>query len=95
LGDTRHTAQLLGGAVDLPALGEDGFRLKTCAGHLLVIAGPVRGTLYGVYDLLERFGGCRWFSVNVVGCVIPDPHERTLPLVQPSPPLHIVLPGIQ
>jgi hypothetical protein len=34
-------------------------------------------------------------SVNVVGCVIPDPHERTLPLVQPSPPLHIVLPGFQ
>ncbi len=62
LGETRHTAPLLGGAVDLPALGEDGFRLKTCAGHLLVIAGPVRGTLYGVYDLLERFGGCRWYA---------------------------------
>ena len=62
LGETRHTAPLLGGPVDLKALGEDGFRLKTCAPHLLVIAGPVRGTLYGVYELLERFGGCRWYS---------------------------------
>ena len=62
LGDTRYTAALLGAPVDLKALGEDGFRLKTRPPHLLIVGGPVRGTLYGVYDVLERFGGCRWYS---------------------------------
>lgn len=62
LGSTRHTAALLGGPVDLKALGDDGFRLKTSPPHLLIVGGAVRGTLYGVYELLERCGGCRWFS---------------------------------
>ena len=60
LGNT--TEKLLGAPADLAALGEDGFRLKTCASHLLVMGGPARGTLYGVYELLERFGGCRWYT---------------------------------
>jgi hypothetical protein len=62
LGETRHTGRLLGGAADLAALGDDGFRLKTCPPHVLVVGGPVRGTLYGVYEMLERFGGCRWYA---------------------------------
>jgi hypothetical protein len=62
LGDTRYTAPLLGAPADLKALGEDGFRIKTRPPHLLIIGGPVRGTLYGVYEALERFGGCRWYA---------------------------------
>ena len=62
LGETRHSPQVLGGPLDLAALGDDGFRLKSTAAHLLVIGGPVRGTLYGVYELLERCGGCRWYT---------------------------------
>ena len=62
LGDTRHSTQLLGGPPDLKALGDDGFRLKSTAAHLFIIGGPLRGTLYGVYELLERFGGCRWYA---------------------------------
>jgi hypothetical protein len=62
LGETRHTAPLLGGKPDVAALGEDGFRLKSCPPHLVVLGGPVRGTLYGVYEVLERFGGCRWYA---------------------------------
>ena len=43
-------------------LGEDGFQLKV-QGEALTIAGSsVRGALYGVYELLERFGGCRWYA---------------------------------
>ncbi len=79
LGETRHTAQLLGGSVDLAALGEDGFRLKTCPPHLLIIGGPVRGTLYGVYELLERFGGCRWYTSW--HSVIPACDRWTIPLI--------------
>ena len=43
-------------------LGDDGFYLKTCGPHLLVVGSDVRGVLYGVYELLERFGGCRWYA---------------------------------
>jgi len=62
LGETRFTAQLLGTPAGARALGEDGFRLKTCPPHLLILGGPVRGTLYGVYEVLERLGGCRWYA---------------------------------
>ncbi|MEI7912024.1 MAG: DUF4838 domain-containing protein [Verrucomicrobiota bacterium] len=62
VGDTRHSSQLLDGPLDLKPLGDDGFRLKSTAAHLFIIGGPVRGTLYGVYELLERFGGCRWYA---------------------------------
>ncbi|NLF15995.1 MAG: hypothetical protein GX595_01905, partial [Lentisphaerae bacterium] len=62
LGHTRHSAALLGGAVDLAPLGDDGFRLKTAGGHLIILGSGVRGTLYGVYEVLERWGGCRWYS---------------------------------
>ena len=62
VGETRHTAKVLGAAPDLAKLGEDGFRLKAVPPHVLVIGSSVRGALYGVYELLERFGGCRWYS---------------------------------
>jgi len=62
LGATRHTVQLLGGPADCERLGEDGFRLVARPPHLLILGGPVRGTLYGVYETLERFGGCRWYA---------------------------------
>jgi len=62
LGETRHSAGLLGADAGIEGLGDDGFRLVTRGPHLLVIGGPVRGTLYGVYELLERYGGCRWYS---------------------------------
>ncbi len=62
LGRTRHTTALLGEGEEPDALGDDGFRLAVRPPHLLVIGGSVRGTLYGVYHLLEHHGGCRWFA---------------------------------
>lgn len=47
---------------DAKQLGEDGFTLKVEKGSLYVRGGSVAGSLYGVYELLERFGGCRWYS---------------------------------
>jgi hypothetical protein len=77
LGDTRHTAAALGEAANVTALGDEGFRLKTAGNRLLILAGPVRGTLYGVYELLERFGGCRWYASWHT--VIPRLDELTIP----------------
>lgn len=62
LGNTRHTQQVLGEPIKIEELGDDGFRLVTRSPHLLVIGGTLRGTLYGVYELLEKHGGCRWYS---------------------------------
>ena len=60
IGQTRYTTRFLDEPI--ATLGEDGFRLKTVPPHLIILGGPARGTLYGVYDVLERFSGCRWFT---------------------------------
>ena len=63
LGETKYTGRFLPDVGNtLASLGEDGFRLVARPPHLLVIASPVRGTLYGVYEILERFAGCRWYA---------------------------------
>ena len=41
---------------------EDAFRLKVVDGDLYITGGGSRGVLYGVYEALERFGGCDWFA---------------------------------
>ena len=63
LGVTKYTDELAGrGKSAAEGLGTDGFRLLACSPHLLVVGAPDRGTLYGVYEVLERFAGCRWYS---------------------------------
>lgn len=62
LGVTRYTTAVLGHTADLGSLGTDGFRLAVRSPHLCIVGSQVRGTLYGVYELLETYGGCHWFS---------------------------------
>ena len=40
---------------------DDSFRLLAKPPHLFVTGGK-RGVLYGLYELLERYGGCRWYA---------------------------------
>ena len=40
----------------------DGFSLEARANRLEIRGQNPRGTLYGVYDLLERFCGCGWYT---------------------------------
>ena len=81
LGDTRHSAAVLSAAgaepFDVATLGEDGFRLKVAGDHLLVLGGAGRGPLYGVYELLERFGGCAWYSSRFE--VVPELEAFSVP----------------
>ena len=42
--------------------GDDSFRIVARPPHLYVEGSDVRGVLYGVYELLERYGGCRWYA---------------------------------
>ncbi len=46
-------------------LGKEGFALRTVGPHLVIAGGRPRGTLYGVYTLLEEHLGCRWFTSKV------------------------------
>ena len=40
----------------------DAFRLVADGDRLHIVGGGPRGVLYGVYELLERFAGCRWYA---------------------------------
>ena len=79
LGDTRYTASILGKKADIASLGEDGFRMVSQPPHLMILGGPKRGVLYGVYEILERFGGCRWYSSW--HCVIPQREVFSIPVI--------------
>jgi len=64
LGDNAHLRQL-GFVIDWKKLGKEGFTLRTRNGRLIIAGSPVRGTLYGVYTLLEDYFGCRWFTAKI------------------------------
>ena len=58
--------RLAGGApVDWEALGDEGFVLRTVdaaeATDIVIAGGRRRGTMYGVYTLLDRLG-FRWYT---------------------------------
>ncbi|MCC7351286.1 MAG: DUF4838 domain-containing protein [Phycisphaerales bacterium] len=54
-----------GATIDLNALGEEGFVIKTIGPHLVIAGGRQRGTMYGVYAFLEDVLGCRWYTPQV------------------------------
>jgi len=59
LGDTAK-ARALG--IDPATLGAEESILRTVGPDLIVTGGRPRGTLYGVYILLEEVLGCRWYT---------------------------------
>jgi len=64
LGQGRRLGQL-GVDVDLPSLAAEGYVIRSVGPHLVIVGGEPRGTLYGVYGLLEDHLGCRWFAPGV------------------------------
>ena len=52
-------------SVDFQRLGAEGYVLLSKGKHLVIAGGEPRGTLYGVYGLLEDHLGCRWFTPAV------------------------------
>ncbi|MCL2512429.1 MAG: DUF4838 domain-containing protein [Oscillospiraceae bacterium] len=76
IGDTNRYAM---DAEKFESLGNDGFVIRTNAdgkygdineGDIVLMGGQPRGTLYSVYDFLEKFLGCRWFSIEMT--IIPE-----------------------
>lgn len=64
LGDNARL-RALGAAIDFKALGHEGYVIRTVGRRLLIAGGALRGTMYGVYGLLEDHLGCRWFAPGV------------------------------
>jgi len=56
-----RTAAKVAPEVKLDGLGDEGFVIKVAGNRLIVAGGEKRGTLYGVYALLERLG-VRWWT---------------------------------
>ena len=69
-------AERLAGPLDLADLGDEGFVIKSAGDCAVVAGGRLRGTLYGVYELLERLG-CRFFTPSCEK--IPYSADLTLP----------------
>jgi hypothetical protein len=65
VGAGRLVAQLPGTALEREALGNEGFVLRTVGPatppDLVIAGGRRRGTMYGVYTLLDRLG-FRWYT---------------------------------
>ncbi|MCE5248639.1 DUF4838 domain-containing protein [bacterium] len=64
LGDNAHL-RALDLTVDFAKLGDEGYVIRTAGRHLIIAGGAQRGTMYGVYGLLEDHLGCRWFTAEV------------------------------
>ncbi|MCL2512914.1 MAG: DUF4838 domain-containing protein, partial [Oscillospiraceae bacterium] len=62
---------------DRDKLGDDGFIIVTVGENIFIAGGEKRGTLYGVFDFLEKFLGCRWFSTEAV--IIPEAQTVAVP----------------
>ncbi len=56
------TARLPQAEAELKKLGQDGFTLRTDGERLIIAGGKPRGTLYGVYAVLEEKLGVRWYA---------------------------------
>ena len=79
LGNTRRSKEL-GIAPDERAMGRDGFALRSMSNGLIVLGRNELGTLFGVYELLERYFDIRWFMPGDRGeCV---PRKETLHMGQ-------------
>ncbi len=51
--------------LNVDKLGAEGYIIRANEKHLVIAGGEPRGTLYGVYGLLEDHLGCRWFMPSV------------------------------
>jgi hypothetical protein len=74
--------------VNFQELGQEGYVLRTVGPNLVIAGGALRGTMYGVYGLLEDHLGCRWFAPGVSRIpksdrlVLPEINEKKIPVLE-------------
>ena len=52
--------------VDRDSIGEDGYTIKTVGNGVYIAGGRPRGTGYAVYDFLENYFGCKFYSNSLI-----------------------------
>lgn len=65
---------------DWKSFGKEGYLLRVQGDYLIIAGARPRGTLYGVYALLEDHLGCRWFAPDTSYI----PQRKTIRLPQHS-----------
>ncbi len=79
LGNNEHLRKLkLKSGTAKP--GAESFMLRTDGARLIILGGQPRGTLYGVYTLLEDKLGVRWFPPELE--VVPKTNRVSLPALE-------------
>ena len=73
VGKTNREAD---GEFDREELGDDGLVIKTKDQKLFLVGGEKRGTLYAVYEFLESYLGCRFYSIDIEKV----PEQKTISL---------------
>jgi len=76
VGRNNNLTSTISNEMNFETIHEDGFRILSYNNNLYISGNIARGTLYGVYHLLDAYFGLRWFSpeFEVV------PYENTLVL---------------
>lgn len=62
--------------IDFKGFANQEWYIKTIGNDIVIGGGKTRGSLYGVYDLLENKFGCRWYAYDTT--VIPKQKILTL-----------------
>lgn len=63
--------------IDREKLGNEGYVIAVLGTKLYIAGGQKRGTLYGVYDFLEKYLGWRFFTLTLEKCKASDTIEIT------------------
>lgn len=83
VGHTERARDALG--IDPRDLPGESYRIKAFADGVAIVGeidadGTDRGTLFGIYDFLERFAGVRWYFPGEVGTIVPQRDAITVPV---------------
>ncbi len=68
----------IGADINWDNLGDEGYRLTVCGEDIIIAGSEKRGAMYGVFSLLEKYMGVRWFASDVEH--IPERTKVTLPI---------------
>lgn len=73
VGWTRYATEK---GIEGAQFGEEEWAIRTDGGHLVITGGRPRGTLYGVYEFLEKYLGCHWLDARTE--IIPSKPDLVL-----------------
>ncbi len=79
VGRNNPLTQSIAAQMDFAAIQGDGFRILTDGGNVYIAGAIDRGTLYGVYHLLDIYFGVHWLSPEFT--VVPSHTTLSLPEV--------------